>query len=120
MSGFKIKVFTAEGVELLNVAKLHLLVGRAPHCDVRPSGKDVADEHLRIWSDGGHLWGQDLGSAAGTNVNGQLLQPMRPFLFHVKLTRLFWANRGSVWRSRTAISGRAVRPRSASSDREAA
>lgn len=81
MSTLKVKIFAVEGVQLVSVAKSHLTIGAGSHCEIRPTGDGVATEHFRIWSDGDHLWGQDLGSGYATYMNGQVLQPMRPFLF---------------------------------------
>src|SRR5579859_7071555 len=82
MSGFKVKIVTSEGTQTISVAKSHLLIGQAEHCDIQLSDGEVAPEHLRIWSDGAHLWGQDMGSSHGSTLNAQPLQPMRPVLFH--------------------------------------
>jgi pSer/pThr/pTyr-binding forkhead associated (FHA) protein len=82
MSGFKVKIFTNEGAQTVSVAKSHLLIGASEYCDIQITGGEVGTEHLRIWSDDGHLWGQDLGSKHGTMLNGQPIQPMRPVLFH--------------------------------------
>jgi hypothetical protein len=82
MSGFKIKIVTAEGPQTSSIPKSHLLIGSAQHCDIQLAAGDVAGEHLRVWSDGDHLWGQDLGSPHGTMLNGQSLLPMRPVMFH--------------------------------------
>lgn len=82
MSGFKVKIFTSEGSQTISVVKSHLLIGSADHCDIQLAGGEIAVEHLRVWSDGEHLWGQDLGSQYGTTLNGQSLPPMRPVLFH--------------------------------------
>ena len=65
----------------MNVPKSHVTIGNGEHCEIRPSGDGVAVEHFRIGTDGAHLWGQDLGSGYATFMNGQVLQPMRPFLF---------------------------------------
>jgi pSer/pThr/pTyr-binding forkhead associated (FHA) protein len=82
MSGFKVKIFTNDGAQTVSVEKPHLLIGSSEHCDIQISGGEVGSEHLRIWSDSGHLWGQDLGSKHGTSLNGQSIQPMRPVMFH--------------------------------------
>lgn len=81
MSSLKIKIFAAEGVRVVNVPKSHVTIGTGVQCEIRLSGDGVAEEHFRIWSDGNHLWGQDLDSGFATYMNGQVLQPMRPFLF---------------------------------------
>lgn len=82
MSGFKVKIFNAEGSQTISVAKSHLLIGSAEHCDIQLAGGEIAPEHLRVWSDGNHIWGQDLGAEYGTTLNGQPLPSMRPVLFH--------------------------------------
>jgi|GEM_PF-3911361 len=82
MSGFKVKIFTSDGSQTISVAKSHLLIGSADHCDIQLAGNEISPEHLRVWSDGNHLWGQDLGEQNGTSLNGQPLPSMRPVLFH--------------------------------------
>jgi pSer/pThr/pTyr-binding forkhead associated (FHA) protein len=81
MNSFKIKIFTADGVQSMGVPKAHFTIGSASHCEVRLQGESIAPEHMRVWVDGGHLWGQDLGSNEGTSMNGQPLQSLRPLLF---------------------------------------
>lgn len=82
MSGFKVKIFNSDGSQTISVAKSHLLIGSAEHCDIQLAGGEIAPEHLRVWTDGDHLWGQDLGEHFGTTLNGQPVPAMRPVLFH--------------------------------------
>lgn len=66
---------------MVNVPKSHLTIGRASFCELRVEATAVADEHMRVWIDGGHLWGQDLGTPGGTIMNGSPMPPLRPVLF---------------------------------------
>src|ERR1041384_467353 len=56
-------------------SKSTLLIGSAPHCDIRLGGPGVAPEHARlVHSGGGHVTFTDAG-AGPTTVNGQPLPP---------------------------------------------
>ena len=55
-------------------SKSTLLVGSAPHCDIRLGGPGVAPEHARIVHAGGQITFTDAG-AAPSFVNGQQLPP---------------------------------------------
>ena len=53
------------------------LVGRAPECHIRPNSELVSPRHCLLRIHGHHVHVQDLGSANGTFVNGNLLQGER-------------------------------------------
>jgi ABC-type multidrug transport system ATPase subunit/pSer/pThr/pTyr-binding forkhead associated (FHA) protein len=55
-------------------SKSTLLVGSAPHCDIRLGGPGVAPEHARIVHAGGQVTFTDAG-AAPSFINGQQLPP---------------------------------------------
>ena len=62
-------------------SKATLLVGSAPHCDIRLGGRGVAPEHAHIaHGGGGSVTFTDLG-AGPSSVNGQPLQPRVPVPF---------------------------------------
>ena len=62
-------------------SKATLLVGSAPHCDIRLGGPGVAPEHAHIaYGGGGSVTFTDLG-AGPSSVNGQPLQPRVPVPF---------------------------------------
>ena len=50
-----------------------LLVGRGAECDVYVPDPRVSRQHFRLEQRGDELWIQDLGSRAGTRINGQPL-----------------------------------------------
>jgi len=66
-------------------SKSTLLVGSAPHCDIRLGGPGVAPEHARIVHAGGHVTFTDAG-AGPSAVNGQQLPPggSAPFDFRAQ------------------------------------
>ena len=81
MSSLTIKIFSTDGVQILNAEKSHVTIGAASSCEVCLIDEGVGAEHLRIWMDGDHLWAQDLGCEGGTLMNGTLMTPLRPILF---------------------------------------
>jgi ABC-type multidrug transport system ATPase subunit/pSer/pThr/pTyr-binding forkhead associated (FHA) protein len=69
-------------------SKATLLVGSAPHCDIRLGGPGVAPEHARlVHTGGGHVTFTDAG-AGPSAVNGQPLPPggSAPFDFRAHFT----------------------------------
>ena len=68
-------------------SKSTLLIGSAPHCDIRLGGPGVAPEHARITHSGGHVTFTDAG-AGPSAVNGQPLPPggSAPFDFRSQFT----------------------------------
>jgi ABC-type multidrug transport system ATPase subunit/pSer/pThr/pTyr-binding forkhead associated (FHA) protein len=70
---------------LPGLSKATLLVGSAPHCDIRLGGPGVAPEHARITHANGSVTFTDLG-AGPTTVNGQPLAPgaSAPFDFRAQ------------------------------------
>jgi phosphoserine phosphatase RsbU/P len=50
-----------------------LVVGRGAECDVQVSDQRVSRQHLRLECRGDELWVEDLGSRAGTRLNGRPL-----------------------------------------------
>src|SRR5690242_21224152 len=61
--------------------KATLLVGSAPHCDIRLGGPGVAPEHAHIaHGGGGHVTFTDLG-AGQSSVNGQPIAARTPVPF---------------------------------------
>lgn len=76
----KIKTFDGQGAHVTPVAKSTATVGSAKHCDIVLSHASVAPEHVRAWCEGGRIWLQDLGGAAGTYLNGIRLPPLKPML----------------------------------------
>jgi hypothetical protein len=50
-------------------------VGRAPGAAISLSGDSyVSSRHARIWTEGGTLWAEDLGSTNGSQINGRVLE----------------------------------------------
>jgi|GEM_PF-5285515 len=76
----KIKIFDAKGTHLVPMAKSTATVGSAKHCDVVLNHPSVQPEHARAWCEGGRIWVQDLGTPAGTTLNGIRLPPLKPML----------------------------------------
>jgi ABC-type multidrug transport system ATPase subunit/pSer/pThr/pTyr-binding forkhead associated (FHA) protein len=68
-------------------SKATLLVGSAPHCDIRLGGPGVAPEHARIEHASGHVTFKDTGAGPST-VNGQPLPPggSAPFDFRAQFS----------------------------------
>jgi ABC transport system ATP-binding/permease protein len=66
-------------------SKSTLLVGSAPHCDIRLGGPGVAPEHARIMHAGGSITFIDAG-AGPSSINGQALPPggSAPFDFRAQ------------------------------------
>ncbi|HXK17557.1 MAG TPA: FHA domain-containing protein, partial [Polyangiaceae bacterium] len=66
-------------------SKSTLLVGSAPHCDIRLGGPGVAPEHARLVHAGGQVTFTDAG-AGPSSVNGQQLPPggSAPFDFRAQ------------------------------------
>ncbi len=54
------------------------LLGRGPDADIRVPGRftSVSRRHAQVWSDSHGLWICDLGSMAGTRVNGVAVEGM--------------------------------------------
>jgi len=65
------------------------LVGRGPECALRLSGSYVSTQHALIrWQ--GHAWELlDRGSRNGTHLNGELLEPGRPYRLNKGATMSF-------------------------------
>ena len=68
------------GQQTLPASKSTLVVGRASHCDIVLNHSSVYAEHVRAWLEGGRIWLQDLGSEAGTFLNGTRLPTLKPML----------------------------------------
>lgn len=81
MGSLIVKIHKPEGTQVITLPKSHLTVGRSSICDVQLDDQNIGQEHLRIWYDNGHLWGQDLGTEHGTNMNGSRMLLLRPVLF---------------------------------------
>jgi len=79
-AALKIKIFDAKGTHLVPVSKSTATVGSAKHCDVVLEHSSVQPEHVRAWCEGGRIWVQDLGTTAGTSMNGIRLPPLKPML----------------------------------------
>jgi ABC transport system ATP-binding/permease protein len=70
------------------LSKSTLLIGSAPHCDIRLGGPGIAPEHARLThTGGGHVTFTDTG-AGPSAVNGQPLPPggSAPFDFRAQFT----------------------------------
>ncbi|MBX3022972.1 MAG: FHA domain-containing protein [Bdellovibrionales bacterium] len=76
----KVKIFEAKGTNVVPVAKSTVTVGSHSHCDVVLEHATVQEEHVRAWLEGGRIWIQDLGTTAGTFLNGIRLPPLKPML----------------------------------------
>ncbi len=79
-AALKIKIFGQDGTQVLQLSKSSLTLGSAAHCDVVSAHASVNPEHARAWLDGGRIWVQDLGSAAGTSLNEIRLPALKPML----------------------------------------
>lgn len=58
---------------LIPLTRDRLVVGRAMTSDVRFDDAHVSRTHAELRREAGHVWVQDLGSSAGTRVNGHVL-----------------------------------------------
>ena len=76
----KVKIFDSTGTQLVAVPKSTLTVGSANHCDIVLNHPSVHAEHVRGWLEGGRIWIQDLGTGAGTFLNGTRLPSLKPML----------------------------------------
>jgi hypothetical protein len=56
---------------LAEIGRAPLLVGRAVANDVVLDDEHVSSRHLRVWRDDDHVRVRDLGSRAGTSLNGR-------------------------------------------------
>ena len=79
-TNLKIKVTSTDGTRVVEITKPSATIGSAAHCDVRLEHASIDPEHARAWREGGRLWVQDLGSTAGTFLNGNRLPAMKPML----------------------------------------
>ncbi len=61
----------------INLTGDHLTVGRLPTCDVRFEDPRISRTHAALWQRAGADYVEDLGSSAGTFVNGELVTAPR-------------------------------------------
>jgi pSer/pThr/pTyr-binding forkhead associated (FHA) protein len=76
MSNARLKVI--EGKPLgatIPVSGPAFVIGRAPTCQLRPKHESVGEQHCRLRVAEKHVSVRDLGSAAGTTLNGRKLSP---------------------------------------------
>jgi predicted component of type VI protein secretion system len=69
----EVKLVVASGKhagQVIAVTGEQFLIGRGPDCHVRPSHKEIATQHCAILVEQGRAAVRDLGSPAGTLVNG--------------------------------------------------
>jgi hypothetical protein len=78
MAIYRLKGTAGELINRVFTLEDRLLIGRADDCDVRIAHASVAPHHAEVLraGDGGVLL-RDLGSAAGTRVNGEVVTQAR-------------------------------------------
>ncbi len=59
------------GEDTVTVGRNRALIGRGDDADVHIAHDDVSRRHALVWREGGRAWVVDLGSANGTQVDGQ-------------------------------------------------
>lgn len=73
----KLSLLVSSGVnegELLQVDRVRLLIGRGPHCHVRPNSPEVSLQHCGFFVRGQDAFLRDLDSKTGTFLNGRRLR----------------------------------------------
>jgi pSer/pThr/pTyr-binding forkhead associated (FHA) protein len=70
----KVNLVVAQGVhegKLIAVTGPEFLIGRDPHCQLRPASPAVSKQHCGVFARDGKLFIRDYGSTNGTFVNGE-------------------------------------------------
>lgn len=113
-----VRLKVVEGKPYGAVIALHgkwFYIGRDPACQLRPKNEAVGDRHCALFLDGDHVEVKDLGSQAGTILNGRKLKPsistplhngdrlqIGPLIFEVEVSR---ASEGEVGKGRDTPMG---------------
>src|SRR5258708_5908732 len=63
------------------VGKTSFIVGRGTSSDIQIAGPSVSRSHLNVELKDGQIWIKDLGSAAGTILNGDKLEANKAELY---------------------------------------
>lgn len=74
----KVVLIVASGVhqgKKIPVAGPQFLIGRDPHCQLRPASQAISKQHCGILLRDGKVFAIDYGSTNGTSVNDEMLQP---------------------------------------------
>ena len=70
----KISLVVAQGVhagKTIPITSPQFLIGRDPHCNLRPASPAISKQHCGILVREGKVFVQDYGSTNGTSVNGE-------------------------------------------------
>ncbi len=70
----KVNLVVAQGVhsgKVIPINGAQFLIGRDPHCNLRPSSASVSKQHCGIFIRDGKVFLQDYGSTNGTSVNSE-------------------------------------------------
>jgi pSer/pThr/pTyr-binding forkhead associated (FHA) protein len=76
----KVSLIVAQGVhagKTIPISSPQFLIGRDPHCNLRPASPAISKQHCGIFVRDGKVFVQDYGSTNGTSVNGELLSGER-------------------------------------------
>jgi pSer/pThr/pTyr-binding forkhead associated (FHA) protein len=70
----KVSLVVAQGVhagKTIPITSPQFLIGRDPHCNLRPASPAISKQHCGIFVREGKVYVQDYGSTNGTSVNGE-------------------------------------------------
>jgi pSer/pThr/pTyr-binding forkhead associated (FHA) protein len=70
----KVMLVVAQGVhtgKVIPIGTAQFLIGRDPHCNLRPASPSISKQHCGIFIRGNNVFVQDYGSTNGTCVNGE-------------------------------------------------
>jgi len=69
----KISLVVAQGVhsgKVIPIGATQFLIGRDPHCNLRPASPSISKQHCGIFAREGKVFLKDYGSTNGTSING--------------------------------------------------
>ncbi|MCE9534577.1 MAG: FHA domain-containing protein [Planctomycetes bacterium] len=70
----KVSLVVAQGVhagKIIPIATASFLIGRDPHCNLRPASPAISKQHCGIFTNGAKVVARDYGSTNGTFINGE-------------------------------------------------
>ena len=84
----KVNLVVAQGVhegKLIAITGPEFLIGRDPHCQLRPASPAISKQHCGVFARDGKLFVRDYGSTNGTFVNGEQVAGEREITNHDRL-----------------------------------